>query len=144
MTPECTALINTVLEALSAPRGAEDDRSHAQRYHDALEEAMNRLVAAGLVPARAGQPAKVIAHISLMDLLDLDAGSKLQEAWTERVAARWAAARAAASVSGGDGAAWLEGDEAKGFACDASITPMVFGEVDLAALDDLVRLCACS
>jgi hypothetical protein len=32
-----------VLDALSAPRGAEDDRSHAQRYHDALEDAMRRL-----------------------------------------------------------------------------------------------------
>jgi hypothetical protein len=33
-------MVGTVLEALSAPRGAEDTRSHAQRYHDALEEAM--------------------------------------------------------------------------------------------------------
>ena len=40
LTPECTALVGTVLEALSAPRGAEDTRSHEQRYHDALEEAM--------------------------------------------------------------------------------------------------------
>jgi hypothetical protein len=140
LTPECAALLNSVLEALSAPRGAEDDRSHPQRCHDALEEALNRLVAAGLVPARAGQPAKVIAHISLTDLLDLDAESKLQESWTERVRGRWAAARAAASISGSDGAARLEGEEAKGFACDASITPMVFGEVNLSALDDLVGL----
>ena len=141
LTPECAALVTTVLDALAAPRGAEDDRTHAQRYHDALEQAMNRLVAAGLVPARAGQPAKVIAHISLADLLDLDSGSKLQQAWTERVRARWAAARAAASVSGSDGAAWLEGDAAEAFACDASITPIVVGDVDPAALDNLVRLC---
>ncbi|MDQ2812318.1 MAG: 13E12 repeat family protein [Actinomycetota bacterium] len=141
LTPECAALMNTVLEALSAPRGAEDDRSHVQRFHDALEEAMKRLVAAGLVPARAGQPAKVIAHISLTDLLDLDTRSTLREAWTERVRARWAAARAAASVSGSDGTAWLEGEEARGFACDASITPIVFGEVNLAVLDGLVGLC---
>ncbi len=46
LTPECTAVLTTVLEALSAPRGAEDTRSHAQRYHDALEEAMHRLVSA--------------------------------------------------------------------------------------------------
>ena len=86
---------------------------------------MNRLVAAGLVPARAGQPAKVIAHISLADLLDLDTGSALQQAWTERVRTRWAAARAAASVSGSDGTAWLDGDAAEAFACDASMTPIV-------------------
>jgi Domain of unknown function (DUF222) len=39
LTPECTALAGTVLDALSAPQGADDTRSHAQRYHDALEEA---------------------------------------------------------------------------------------------------------
>jgi hypothetical protein len=141
LTPECAALVRTVLEALSAPRGADHNRTHAQRYHDALAEAMNRLVAAGLVPARAGQPAKVIAHISLPDLLALDTGSKLQQAWTERVRTRWAAARAAASVSGSDGTAWLDGDTADAFACDASITPIVTGDVNPAVLDDLVRLC---
>src|ERR1035441_6805555 len=49
--------------------------------------------------------------------------------------------RAAASVAGSDGAAWLDGDAAEGFACDAPITPVVFGEVNPAVLDDLVRLC---
>jgi hypothetical protein len=141
LTPECTALVGTVLEALSAPRGAEDTRSHAQRYHDALAEAMHRLVSAGLLPERAGQPAKVLAHISLADLMVLDGSSKLQDEWTERVRARWAGHRAAASVAGGDGAAWLDGDAAEGFACDASITPVVTGEVNYAVLDDLVRLC---
>ena len=40
LTPECGAVVGTVLEALSAPAGAEDTRTHAQRYHDALQEAM--------------------------------------------------------------------------------------------------------
>jgi hypothetical protein len=40
LTPECAAVVGAVLDALSAPAGAEDTRSHAQRYHDALEEAM--------------------------------------------------------------------------------------------------------
>jgi hypothetical protein len=141
LTPECAAVMATVLEALSAPRGAEDTRSHAQRYHDALEEAMRRLVTAGLVPERAGQPAKVLAHISLADLIDLDAGSELQKQWASRVHAQWAAHRAAASVSGSDGGAWLEGDAARAFACDASITPIVTGQVNPAVLEDLVRLC---
>ena len=43
LTPECAAVVGAVLDALSAPAGAEDDRSHAQRYHDALQEAMRRL-----------------------------------------------------------------------------------------------------
>jgi hypothetical protein len=105
LTPECGAVLTTVLDALSAPQGAEDTRSHEQRYHDALHEAMRRLVSAGLLPERAGQPAKVWAHISFADLLDLDKESKLQKEWTDRVRAKWAAHRAAASVSGSDGAA---------------------------------------
>ncbi len=141
LTAECTALVETVLEALSAPQGAEDTRSHAQRYHDALEEAMNRLVSAGLLPERAGQPAKVWAHISLADLMVLDGKSALQKEWTERVRAEWAGHRAAASVAGGDGAAWLDGVGAEGFACDASVTPVVTGEVNYAVMEDLVRLC---
>jgi Domain of unknown function (DUF222) len=58
LTPECAALVTTVLDALSAPQGAEDARTRDQRYHDALHEAMDRLVAAGLLPERAGQPVK--------------------------------------------------------------------------------------
>ena len=141
LTPECAAVVAAVLDALSAPRGADDDRTHAQRYHDGLVEACRRLVAAGLLPERAGQPVKVTAHIDLSDLIDLDLDSKLQKAWTDRVRGQWAAARAAASVGGSDGAAWLDGEAAAGFACDASVTPVVFGTVNPAVLDDLVRFC---
>src|SRR6202451_2563127 len=68
LTPECAAVVTAVLEALSAPRRAEDDRTHAMRYHDALEEACRRLVAAGLLPERAGQPLHVTAHIHVKDM----------------------------------------------------------------------------
>jgi hypothetical protein len=141
LTPECAAVVGTVLDALSAPAGADDPRSQQQRYHDALGEAMRRLVAGGLVPERAGQPAKVWAHISLADLILLDAGSALQDEWIAGVRARWAATRAAGSAGGGDGAAWLDGAEAEGFACGASITPVVTGDVNPDVLDALVRLC---
>ena len=40
---------------------------------------MRRLVAAGLLPERAGQPVKAWVHISLADLLLLDGDSALQE-----------------------------------------------------------------
>ncbi len=141
LTPECAVFVTAVLDALSAPQGAEDDRTHAQRYHDALEEACRRLVAADLLPERAGQPVRVWAHIHLADLLDLDVGSKLQEEWTERVRGQWAAARAAASLGGSDGSAWLEGEAAEGFACDASVTPVVLATVNPGVLQDLVRFC---
>jgi hypothetical protein len=39
LTPECATIVSTVLDALSAPAGSEDDRTHEQRYHDALQEA---------------------------------------------------------------------------------------------------------
>ena len=32
LTPECAAVVTAVLDALSAPAGAEDTRTHAQRY----------------------------------------------------------------------------------------------------------------
>ena len=40
LTPECAAAVTAVLDALSAPAGAEDTRTREQRYHDALQEAM--------------------------------------------------------------------------------------------------------
>jgi hypothetical protein len=141
LTPECAAVVGKVLDALSAPAGAEDDRTQEQRYHDALAEAMRRLVAANLLPERAGQPVKVWAHISLADLLRLDGSSALQEQWTAQVRERWAAHRAFVSETGSDGGAWLDGDAAEGIACDAAMAPIVTGDVNVAALEDLVRLC---
>jgi len=40
LTPECAQLVRAVLDALSAPADADDPRSHEQRYHDGLQEAM--------------------------------------------------------------------------------------------------------
>jgi hypothetical protein len=102
---------------------------------------MRRLVAADLLPERAGQPVKVWAHMSLADLLRLDGSSALQEEWTAQVRAQWAAHRAQASETPGDGGAWLDGDGAAGIACDAAMAPIVTGDVNAAALEDLVRLC---
>ena len=141
LTPECAAVVTAVLDALSAPAGAEDTRTREQRYHDALQEAMRRLVAADLLPERAGQPVKVWAHISLADLLLLDGSSALQEEWTARVRAQWAGHRAAASAGGSDAGAWLDGDAAAAMACDAAMAPVVTGEVNPAVLEDLIRLC---
>ncbi len=141
LTPECAAVVTAVLESLAAPAGAEDTRTREQRYHDALEDAMRRLVASGLLPERAGQPVKVWAHVSLAELRAMDDGSVLAGQWIAEMAARWAARRAAASEGGGDGGAWLEGKAARAMACDAVIAPVVTGDVDPGVLDDLVRLC---
>jgi hypothetical protein len=113
LTPECAAMVRAVLDALSAPQGSGDLRTRPQRYHDALAEAMRRLLASDLLPKRAGQPAKALVHISFADLCQMDADSALQEQWIAGYRARWAAHRAAASVSTGDGGAWLDGDKAR-------------------------------
>jgi hypothetical protein len=142
LTPDCTAVVTAVLEALSAPAGAEDTRTREQRYHDALQEAMRRLAASGLLPERAGQPVKVWAHVSLAELRALDDGSVLETEWVTEMRIRWSARRAeAAGGAGGDGGAWLDGDAARALACDAAITPLVTGDVNPGVLDDLVALC---
>jgi Domain of unknown function (DUF222) len=141
LTPECAAVVTAVLDALSAPMGAEDTRTREQRYHDALQDAMRRLVASGLLPERAGQPVRVWAHVSLAELRALDDGSVVQQEWVGEMAVRWAARRAAASQTGGDGAAWLTGKPARAMACDAALIPVVTGGINPGALDDLVGLC---
>ena len=134
LTPECAAVVGAVLDALGAPAGAEDTRSHAQRYHDGLQEAMRRLLAAGLLPERAGQPVRALVHVSLAGLMRLDGSSALLEQWSAQVRAQWAAARAAASAGGSDGGAWLDGEAAAALTCDASATPVVTGDVNPGAL----------
>jgi hypothetical protein len=141
LTPECAEFVQTVLDALSAPAGAEDDRTHEQRYHDALQEAMRRLLAAGLLPERSGQPVRAWAHISLADLMLIEGSSALLEEWTQNLRARWAGHRAAAAEAGGHQGLWLDGDAAEAIACDAVVTPVVTGDVNPGAFDDLVRLC---
>ena len=141
LTAGCAAAVAAVLDALAAPAGNDDDRTKGQRYHDALAEAMRRLTAAGLLPERAGQPVKAWAHISLADLMRLDGDSALQDEWTEQVRARWAARRAYAAEAGASDGAWLDGDAAAAIACDAAMAPVVTGDVNVDALEDLVRLC---
>ena len=77
---------------------------------------MRRLVAADLLPERAGQPVKALVHVSLADLLMLEGSSALLEERTASVRAR-------------------------AIACDASVAPVVTGDVNPGALDDLIRLC---
>ena len=65
-------MVQAVLDALSAPQGGGDLRTRPQRYHDALAEAMRRLLASDLLPQRAGQPVKALVHIYFAELRDMD------------------------------------------------------------------------
>ncbi len=99
LTPECAAMVQAVLDALSAPQGGGDLRTRPQRYHDALAEAMRRLLASDLLPRRAGQPVKALVHIYFAELRERDHDGILQDKWIAEYRARWAAHRAANSVS---------------------------------------------
>jgi Domain of unknown function (DUF222)/HNH endonuclease len=122
LTPGCAAALAAVLEALGKKAGPEDVRTAAQRRHDALEEACRRLIRAGMVPGRAGQPTQILVHVTLAQLRGLPGASAAEDAW--------AAARA--SQPG-----WLTGPDADAALCDATVVPVVTGQVDWAALDRL-------
>jgi uncharacterized protein DUF222 len=115
LTPQCAQAVQAVLDALGKKAGPEDSRTLAQRHHDALAEACRRLIAAGGLPDRAGQPTQIQLHISLDDLLSR-------------------------SQPGGSGPAVPEPAAGPGDECDASIAPIVTGCLDHELLTRLTDL----
>ena len=94
--------------------GREDIRTQEERDHDALAEAMRRLIASGCLPDRAGQPTVIQLHMSLEQLLGLPGADEATAEW------------AGYGATAGPGAD-----------CDAKIVPVVTGHVDPAVLDQL-------
>ena len=142
LTPACAAKVKAVLEPLAAAmKQPGDDRTHQQKMHDALEEAMTRLLAARLVPQSQGSPSTAIAHIHFADLVEMDQDSVLLDKWKTTVTAQWAAERAGVAVQPGDGGCWLTGDEARRFAVDAMIVPVVTATLDATHLASLIAAC---
>ena len=127
LTPECAAMLQAALVRLARKRGKEDTRLQGERNHDALQEMLRRLLGSDLLPKVNGHPVQATVHMWLADLVDLDDGSVLQQQWTARYAARWAAARVHAAEGLGDGGAWVHGPAAKAATCDASLFPVVSG-----------------
>jgi len=74
LTARCAQAFEAVMESLSAVRGPEDTRTLAQRQHDGLEEAMIRLIAAGTLPERVGQPVRLQLTMTLAELAALGGG----------------------------------------------------------------------
>ena len=135
-------MVGKVLDALSAPAGEEDDRTQAQRYHDALAEAMRRLVASGHAP-RAGRRSRSRSGPT--------SPSPTCSGWTAAPPCRKSGPRR--SGPGGPRAApprpkpaataapgWT-GTPPRRSRCDAAMAPIVTGDINIDALDDLVRLC---
>ena len=72
LSPTCLAIWQAILTPLADRRPDDamgpDDRTIGQRWHDALEEAGRRLLAAGDLPEHAGLPCQLIVTVSLTDL----------------------------------------------------------------------------
>src|SRR5487761_11258 len=128
LTAGCAAALQVVLDALSGKVGPEDARSLPQRRHDALQEACLRLIGARMLPGRDGQPVHLNVHIDLAGLRGLPGASDLEN--------KWSAARAAVTP----GSVYLTGADAEAAACDATVLPIVTGQIDWAALDHLTDL----
>jgi len=112
LTPQCAAAVTAVFEALGKRSGPEDRRSPDQIRHDALEEACRRLVAAGGLPDRAGQPTQIMLQMTLDQLRGLPGADAAETAWAGPAAG-------------------------PGYDCDATIVPVVTGDVDPDVLDQL-------
>ena len=125
LTPECAAAVTAVLEALGKKRGPEDDRTAAQRFHDALQEGCELLIRAKMVPDRAGSDTRVDVQIPLSALRGMNGASLVEEAWL----------RARAGQPG-----YLAGKDAEVIACDALIVPVVTGSPDWAVIGQIITL----
>jgi Domain of unknown function (DUF222)/HNH endonuclease len=112
LTPQAAAALQAVLDALGKKYGPEDTRTKGQRDHDALEEACRRLIAAGCLPERGGQPTQIMLHMTLDQLRGLPGADTTEAAWAGPLA--------------GPGAD-----------CDATIIPIVTGRIDPDVLDQL-------
>ena len=125
LTPECSAALAAVLDALGKNRGPEDLRTAQQRYHDALQEACELLIRAKMVPDRAGADTRVDVTIPLSDLLGMDGASAVEDTWL----------RARAGEHG-----YLSGKDAEAISCDAMIVPVVTGSPDWDLISEMITL----
>lgn len=136
LTPQCAAAVAAVLEALGKRAGPEDTRTKWQRDHDALEEACRRLVSSGCLPDRAGQPTQIQLHMTLAQLLAMsgprqaadraepEPGSPARNPGVARPDVNGA-------VPSSPGVGVVPGPLAgPGYECDATIVPIVSGQVD--------------
>ena len=127
LTPEAAAAVQAILESLGKKQGKEDIRTQVQRDHDALLEAAHRLLAARLLPARAGSDTRAEVRIAFGDLARLPGADSLTEAWL----------RGRATEPG-----WLTGKDAETAACDALISPVVVAAPDWDVVNEMVLLVA--
>jgi hypothetical protein len=118
----CAAKLQAIFDSLGKRVGAEDFRTMEQRQHDALDEALSRLIKSGLLPQSAGTDTLAQVLIPFAELRGMTGASAIEEQWL-------------AGVAGQPG--WLTGIGAEAIACDATIVPVVVGTVDWQAADQM-------
>ena len=121
----CAAKLQAIFDALGKHRGADDWRSVEQRQHDALDEALSRLIKSGLLPQSAGTDTLAQVIIPFPALRGMHGASPAEEQWM-------------ADNAGQPG--WLTGIGAEAAACDAAIVPIVTGRVDWQAVDEMTQV----
>src|SRR5579875_745908 len=118
LTAACAAALRAIFDSLGKHLGPDDHRTIEQRQHDALAEALHRLIKADLLPESAGQA--TMAQVIIPFAALRRGASALEQEWI-------------AAHAGQPG--WLTGIAAEAEACDASIAPAVTGSVDWTAVD---------
>ncbi len=146
LSARCAAALQAVLDSLGKKMGAEDIRTVPQRQHDALEEACRRLLGAGTLPGRAGQPVQLQLQLSLDQLLGgigTPGRPWLPPGFGQPPSAPPGLHGAAGNRPAGRDGGWpggpvLPGPHAgPGDDCDAALAPIVTGRVDHDLLDHL-------
>ena len=138
LSARCAAALQEILDTLGKRHGAEDTRTVPQRRHDALEEACRRLLAAGCLPDRAGQPAQLQLHATIDQYLHgiANPGRPWLHPGYGQPGTTQPPGPAAGPVLPGPWAG--PGDD-----CDAALAPIVTGRVDHHLLDQIAgRLAA--
>ena len=130
----CAAALRAVLDSLGKKAGPEDTRTIPERDHDALEEALRRLLAAGCLPDRAGQPVQLQLQLTLDQLLN-GIGTPGRPWLPPGFGTRPAPPGSPLPGTPVPGLPLAgPGDD-----CDAAIAPIVTGRVDHDLLDRLAR-----
>ena len=122
LSPELAEQLQKIFDSLGKRLGPEDLRSEGERCHDAIGEALSRLLKANLAPQSSGMDTKVMVNIPLAHLRRLPGSAALEDTWIEARTAR---------------SGWLSGPGAEAAACASEVTPVVTGTVDWDALDTL-------
>src|SRR5580693_9107868 len=102
----CAAKLQAIFDALGKNLGPDDLRNIGQRQHDALDEALSRLIKSGLLPQSAGTDTLAQVIIPFAALRGMPGASAIEEQWM-------------AGSAGQPG--WLTGIGAEAAACDATI-----------------------